>query len=376
MKQPRWSSRAKPTVYGFLFGAFFSCLAICSPLPGDDGQWLRPQKPGDPLIWGRKDGLVFGIPSEGGLPGPRGLIRAGIVDPKSGKPQLVNFIAIEPVVSGVGGRFDRMAFSELEMSQLDPDKRGKRLTVKADGNGDTMLSGELTSHTVKAKRIERLTVPIEVEPFSANKAHVFVTASVSSDHPEELQLSVYHHPDSASIEEFTVTATMGNYERLRWLWLKDRIIDSRQLYSDYKEDNFVEHENYPLEEMLRLGGGDAIALCTSNEASPSAAYSSQAAAHWRYQLPRLTQYWRVPAHDIEPDLRVRVNGRRVYWASHDPIPGGTAFENFEVRQRYKPGQTFIFGLTAKEPWQFTPLIPRLSQNGRIPEHTNTLRRKK
>jgi hypothetical protein len=41
------------------------------------------------------------------------------------------------------------------------------------------------------------------------------------------------------------------------------------------------------------------------------------------------------------------------------LPGGVAFENFEVRQRYVPGQVFIFGLTPKEPWQFQPPLPEL-----------------
>jgi hypothetical protein len=187
-----------------------------------------------------------------------------------------------------------------------------------------------------------LQVPIAVERFSANGAHVFVVASMFSDQPNELHLSVAAYPDSPPIEELTLTATMGNFERLRVLWLKDRLVRSDQLYAGYREDNFIEHENYMLDEMLRSASGDAFALSTSNETSPSNVFSTTAASHWHYQLPRLTQYWKVPASYIEPDLRVRINGRRVYWASHDPIPGGPAFENFELRQRYRPAQVFHF----------------------------------
>ena len=39
---------------------------------------------------------------------------------------------------------------------------------------------------------------------------------------------------------------------------------------------------------------------------------------------------------------------RMYW-DDDPLPGGIAFENFEVRERYVPDQVFIFGLTPKTP---------------------------
>jgi hypothetical protein len=326
-----------------LFSLIFSCAALAAA----DANWLRPQASGDALVWGRKDGLAFGLPSPGGLPGPRGLIRVGIFSRDRTRPELVNFIAIEPVTIGPGPRRARMAFSELEPSSLDPGQRGKRLTLKAPYR----LSN---SHG-----IDELIVPIDVERFSANGAHVFVTAHMFSDLPHELRLSVSAHPDSAPIEELTLTATMSNFEKLRVLWLKDRLIRSDRLYAAYSEDNFIEHENYMLDEMLRTPGGDAIALATSNEASPASVFSKTAAPHWHYQLPRLTQYWKVPASQIEPDLRVRVNGRRVYWASHDPIPGGAAFENFELRQRYRAGQSFIFGLTAEEPWQLLPPIRHL-----------------
>ena len=324
-----------------------------------DSEWIRPHKPGDALIWGRKDGIVFGIPSEGGLPGPRGLIRVGVISAKTGKPELLNFIAIEPVVLGPGSRFSRMAFSELEPSRMDPGSRGKRLWVDigTTTSGD-WFSGDLRTRPNSAAPIETLSVQIDIEKFTANGAHVFVVASIDSDHPNELRLAVYQYNDGPALDDLTVTATMGNYERLRWLWLKNQVVDSRKLYASYTGDAFVEYENYPLDEMLRTSDGDAIALCTSNELSPSAV-ANTAAGHWHYRLPKLTQYWKVPARDIEPDLRVRVNGRRVYWASHDPVPGGVAFENFEVRQRYKPGQVFVFGVTAKEPWEFEPPIPHL-----------------
>jgi hypothetical protein len=43
-----------------------------------------------------------------------------------------------------------------------------------------------------------------------------------------------------------------------------------------------------------------------------------------------------------------------------------AFENFEVREKYKPGQSFIFGAVAKEPWEILPPIPDLAHS-RNPE---------
>src|SRR5262249_6174486 len=250
-----------------------------------------------------------------------------------GEAELINFIAVEPVVKGFGSRFSRMAFSELEMSELDAGQRGKRLSV-----GD--VAGDLMTLPAKPKAIERLSVRIEVEPFTANRAHVYVIASIYSDRPHELELAVHHHDDSAPVEELTLTATMGNYERLRYLWLKDRVVDSRELFAGYAGAGFVEKENYPRDEMLSYGDSDAVALATTNEDDPSGV-DVTARPSWTYRSIKLTQYWRVPAGAIQPDLRIKVNGRRVYWASTTPIPDGLSFENFEVRQRYAPGQVFV-----------------------------------
>jgi len=348
-----WSG-ARSLRWFLLFVCILCWAAVARTEASAESDWIRPEAPGTPLIWGRKDGIVFGLPSDGGLPGPRGLIRIGVISKETGRPQLLNFIAIEPVVLGAGSRFSRMAFSELEPSTLDPGNRGKRLWVEPASEYHGTLSTLKSSPTP----IERLQVRIDVERFTANGAHVYVIASIVSDHPNEVKLAVFHENDSPEIEEFTLTATMGNFERLRWLFLKDEVIESLALYDSETSDGFFEHENYPIEEMLRSGDGDAIALCASNEPSPSSV-SSTPSKFWHYPLPRLTQYWRVPAHDIEPDLRVRVNGRQVYWASHNPVPNGMAFENFELRQRYKSGQTFVFGVTSTEPWDFNPPIPHL-----------------
>lgn len=212
-----------------------------------------------------------------------------------------------------------------------------------------MVLGDLTR---SPDLVERLALRIEVEPFAANQAHVYIVARMRSDRPDEIALSVHHHADSAPIEELTLTATMGNYERLRLLWLVHRLVDSRKLYADDRGTGFVEREDYPLDQILRVDDGDALVLCSSDELDPA----SVPVGHpwWQYESVKLTQHWRVTARHIQPDLRVRVNGRRVYWGSELAIPGGVSYENFEVRQRYVPGQTFVFGLSRQEPWEFVP----------------------
>lgn len=332
--------------------AMFSLGLVTQTTQGQESQWVRPLKPGDALTWGRRDGVVFGLISSGGMRGPRGLIRIGIFATGSVEPQLLNFIAVEPVIKGSSLRPDRMAFSELEQSTLDPGQRGKRMWVHQDSAAKYAdIGGRLEKLHTGSKTFERLTVRIDVERFTANGAHVYVIASIDSLHPMEVRLTPYAEPDSGPLQELTTTATMGNFERLRLLWLKDRVIDSRTLFAEYSGTDFIEKDNYPLGEILRTEEGDAIVFCTPSESSPRDTPGSET-AHWVYPLPRFTQYWRVPANDVQPDLRARVNARRVYWQSKTPVFGGIAFENFEVRQRYVAGQSFIFGLTQLQPWQF------------------------
>src|SRR5882757_7672401 len=94
----------------FIGSIAFLWLLLVSVAAGDDqGPWIRPQNAGDPLIWGRRDGILFGLPSEGGLPGPRARVRVGVLSRDTGPPHLLNFFAVEPVVLGPGRRFARMA---------------------------------------------------------------------------------------------------------------------------------------------------------------------------------------------------------------------------------------------------------------------------
>ena len=328
---------------------YWVAFAAEAEMLAQDSLWIRPTSADGPLTWGRRDGMVFGLESKGGIRGPRGLIRVGPWSNGNVQDELLNFIAVEPVTTGPGDRGDRMAFSELEMSTLDPGQRGKRLSVDSGFVTDA-YRGKLETIHVGDADIERLSVRIDVERYTANGAHVYVIASIDSDRPNELRLAVFAESDSPPLQELTLTATMGNYERLRLLWLNDTVESSSKLFGKYRGNDFVEGATYPLTQMLRNNDEDALVYATSDEPNPPTT-PGNAAAHWPYTLPKLTQYWRVPGYDVQPDLRTRVNARRVYWASEAPVLGGIAFENFETRQRYVAGQTFIFGLSKKDPWE-------------------------
>jgi len=259
-----------------------------------------------------------------------------------GDYDLINFIAIEPVVSG------RKGFSELESSQLD-SVPGKRLwAVQPDapvGSVTNLVAGTVTRLEAG---VERLTVGVGVERFE-NGAHVGLTLSQRSDAPDELQLVVHPQPDSTPIEYCILTATMGNKARARRLWLRDETVSSQELFPDYRDSGFTAHRLFSLDRLYQTAAGEVLAAITTDEPDPGSVDPAPAAAHWRYRGVPVTQYWRKPAGTWHDDLEVAVNGRYTYWMSRHPIPGGVAFENFEIRERFRPGQRVVFGITRRTP---------------------------
>ena len=331
-------------VHRFMFLLAASGCLVAAPLQAVD--WVQAGANTNQPIWGLRGGLLWAIPP-GGFPapgGPRGLIRLGYPNLTEGHYQLINFIAIEPIVKG------KRAFSELEFSKSDR-VQGKRLwvigsTTNADGPSAQVLDpGRLLQ---PAPGIEQLEVVLGVERFE-NGAHVRVLVTQRSDTPEEIRLKVYAEPDSTALDYCVLTATMGNKARTRLLWLKDEVVSSLKLYPELKTCDFAPTHLYALDRMARTVGQDVLVALTTDEENPAAVFPFPGKEWWHYGGCKLTQYWKKPQGTVHEDLQVAVNARHTYWQSNQPIPGGVAFENFELRERFYQGQAFIFGMTGKTP---------------------------
>lgn len=337
--------------------------------PATPAPWIRPDNAGSPPIWGIHNGIVVALwpaaienarPGNDG--GPRGLLRIGYE--WQHVIYHINYIAIEPVVNG------EMEFSEISPSRVD-GQWGKlmwagetpqpgRFSASAGTRGivviDTMSVVE-TDQQHPGKTI--LYLYVFMEKF-LNGAHPYLRLSIHSDRPEELGIEVFQQPGSATMERCGVTATMGNYARLRNLYLKDKIVNAKTLYAGYQDIGFVEKAVYREHELLHNNSGDFIVMAQPDETLNELTAWPETPAYtakwsWRYRpFYKLTQYWRVAAPHADTSLQVRVNGRAKYWsgdnrnpAAYIDIPGGPAFENFELRERYRPGQQIYFGLTRK-----------------------------
>lgn len=175
-----------------------------------------------------------------GSGGPRGLLRLGYEF--KGEIYHINYIAIEPVVDG------KIEFSEISPSRVD-GKWGKLMWASTNEEPGSFYPAAQTNGTIsypdpEDHRIEELSFYVFIEQF-LNGAHPYLKLSIRSDRPQELGIQIFNFDDSATMDRCVVTATMGNYSRLRKLYLKDTIIDSRELYAGFNGIDFIEKEEYP-----------------------------------------------------------------------------------------------------------------------------------
>lgn len=347
-------------IVGLLFTLTF---ALQQSSFAQNAQWIRPEKGTDPAIWGIRNGIVFGFwpnpiePSrEGNDGGPRGLIRVGYE--YMGAVYHINYIAVEPLVKG------KMEFSEISPSKVD-GKWGKFMwatdSEKIGAFYPSAISrGAITHPDPQHPEIEELSLYIHMEQF-LNGAFPYFKVTIRSDRPEEIGFQTFNHQSSSEMERCALSATMGNYARIRELHLKNKIVDSRELYKGFDEIDFIEKSGYPADQLLKNKNGDLIALATSSESFSELSSWPQEPRYyarwgWRYRpFFKVTQYWRK-AGAYDPSLHVRVNGRARYWSggtqdknAYVPIPGGPSFENFEMREKYQSGQQFYFGISRKLP---------------------------
>ncbi|WP_156253726.1 hypothetical protein [Pseudactinotalea terrae] len=311
--------------------------ATTPALPVTDGPFVRPaaSHPAEPR-WGHADGLQVGLDP---LPGPRGLLR--IYTPYLDQPRerMMNFIAVEPIPAGETAR----GFSELELSALD-GARGKRFW-SADEPADPTPrpSTEPARGVVEMlDGVAHLRVFVLVEPFD-NGAEVYLRLTFRADRPHEVAIAAYARERSVSLEHLIVTATMGNYARLRELHLADRVVTPAELWPDFTGHAFAAHARFGLGELTREASGAVVVSAAPDEADPvNVGYADDVVPGWHFQGGRARQYWR--AADPDPAIECLVNARASYWASESPIPGGAAYENIELVEPFRQGRELVLGI--------------------------------
>lgn len=316
--------------------------AVCSLGPSAHAEFIHPKKPTDPLIYGVKNGILVGVHPAAldarPAGGPRGLLRVGYEE--GGKHYLINYVAVEPLVGGARG------YSELEKG--GDGKPGKRFWVGDDiKDGGAGKAGNVAGRIRATPEGRVLTFAVHVEPFR-NGARPVIEVSLFERFPERVCFRTFSAPGGAAMAQCVLTATMGNQSRCRWLWLKSDPVFAPRLYEGYTGTGFVEKKPYRLNELHRTAAGDVVAAICPDEFEPREVWPLPSGA-WRHDGKWMAQFWLKPKGTYGDGLHCRVNGRRVYWAGNTPIPGGISFENFELREEFRPGNELWFGYTTASP---------------------------
>lgn len=303
-------------------------------LPVVEDGWLRPATdfPAEPR-WGHPDGIQLGLHPLGG---PRGLLRIYAPYLDHPRDRLINFVAVEPIPEGAKTR----GYSELEHSAID-DVQGKRFWSADEPDDPTPQPGDHPARGVieTIDGVEHLGVFILVEPFD-NGVHVHIQVSFRADRPHEVGLAGYVRDGSVPLEACVLSATMGNFARLRRLHLAERVVTPAELWPDFTGAAFTRHARFALDQLHRTEDGAAEVWATPDETRPQdATYAADTHEHWKYVGNRATQLWHVERPDDR--LEALVNGRHAYWASRSPIPGGTSYENFELVEPFRQGREFV-----------------------------------
>jgi len=296
--------------------------------------WLRPSSgPDQTPRWGHLDGIQVGLHPTAG---PRGLLR--IYTPYLGHvgERVLNFVAIEPIPAGGTQR----GYSEMEHSALD-GVRGKRFWSsheQADGTPQDPAA-PVPGVVDDADGVERLTVYVHSEPFD-DGAQIVVRVRFRADRPREVALAAFRRAGSAELEACVLSATMGNFARLRRLHLKDRVVTPAELWPGFSGTGFADHARFGIDE-LRRDRGALVAFATPDEADlAGVTYSSDTGDGWKYYGDRAAQGWRV--EEPSDDAQVLVNARWAFWASASQIPGGPAYENVDVVEPFRDGQEIVY----------------------------------
>ncbi len=334
----------------FLLGVLILVVAATHCLAGP---WIRAGLDTERPVWGLRDGLMVGIwPGAiggGGTGGPRGLIRVGY--PLGDPPQhhLVNFLAVEPDVGDGHWR----GLSEIEPGA--DGQPGKPFTAEPPPETEAWEATRgpypgFLDHPPGSPQVERLRVRLGIERF-ANGAHPYLILTLRTDRPDEVRVEAYHEPDGRAMTMCVITATMGNYTRLRRAYLAGgEVLNSVQLWPGFAGNGFAPFHIAPAERLAHWPDGSVIVPLDCDEDDPAANWPHDPGIWWRWPFRKLTQYWRRPPGEGADKAQFAANARATYYGSPGlTIPGGVAFENTELREPYRPGVAVVLGVTRRSP---------------------------
>jgi hypothetical protein len=312
------------------------------------------------LLWGIKNGIIVGIPEStmdytpGGAWAP-GLLRVGWTD-DAGRSHFFNYIGI--TIRSKSNKYDASESEKIEFFADSPAfHTDLEKLVKEKGEASREVEDYLDVlknppvPLVQAATISdnKLSVLFRLSEFKNSKSMIYLVTEIDRKHPREVKISSYNpRVQTRGLDYIGLSATYGNLGRLRDLYLKDRVVNAKDLFRSGGQGIgcFYPYQSFKLDELSV--DADGVVVRAGNDEKGAWAGDLGSNAPY-YGGEKFFQYWRKYPGSYRDDLTARVNGRENYIGGIDnpcggkQITGGVSFENFEMLEKYYPGQTFWFG---------------------------------
>ncbi len=309
-----------------------------------ESKWLMPEDFNNQPAWGINNGIIISTwPGDlGGIGGggPKGLFRIY----KHGDKGLgwMNFLSLEPTTQN-----SLPGFSELESILFVPNPYANLNNPNSIIDNKLPASYDNLATITNENGIEQLNLLFGIENSFANNGHIYTTAHIRKDKPDEIEFRFYTHDDTAPIKKIRLSSTAGNFNHMKLLYLANEIIDSRNLYEGYQETgkrDFAPWTTFEFNKLKKLSDNSIIVATTRSADDPGEFWND---FFTRYEL---TQYFRKYPGSYDGNEFSAVNAKYVFWHTGKPIPGGVSYENFELNDPiFEQGQQIWFGATDKTP---------------------------
>jgi len=295
--------------------------------PNLHGDWIYPATANDNSVWGIKKGIAFGVQRNGTPPqideAPGGTWAPGLLyimwTDSQGKTHFFNYLGFE-VLSAKG-----LDQSEAEKIVFTP--------------GEPKIENNI------------MTVVFKMSEFQRNKISGIITVRIDKNHPREIEISA-QNPDQETdpVLYFHVSATAGNLARLRNLYLKDEVVNSRELFAGMQQNAacFYPLQTFDLSKLPIDAAGNITVYAGNDETGQWVGDWGSATAPF-YGGQKFYQYWKKYPGSYKDDLKITVNARDKYFSGFlnscngKQVLGGVAYENFDMAEQYFDGQTFWYG---------------------------------
>jgi hypothetical protein len=256
----------------------------------------------------------------------------------------LNELAIKPRAD------DRYANSTTEQRTQAGGKLGLRFAT----SDSKQLSKKVwePAEGVLSEDGKTLRLFVHPEPFS-NRARPVIEIRFDAPHANRIGFRVHTASESTGMTECVLSAMSGSFADLRQLHFADgHVKTTKQMFESWPDESkLTDKERSPWqtfsgEQFPLVDDGTLRQIRLTSDVSDYSTlkYAGAVSTGWQYKALPSEQSWLCAA---ETPFTVALRARKSFRNGNGPIPGGPAFEDFELRTRLQPNQWIWYEVLPK-----------------------------